>query len=51
MEQFLARRGLQLDTIITDIMLPTLGEMAPRGTKHFFAVWHIAKGMFIWMPC
>lgn len=49
MEQFLARKNLDLDVIITDRNRQNAAyirrNMAPKGTTHY-DIWHIAKGKY-----
>ncbi|KAK2571601.1 hypothetical protein P5673_002962 [Acropora cervicornis] len=49
MEAFLANKNLDLDVIITDRNRQNAAyirrNMAPKGTKHYYDIWHIAKGI------
>ena len=48
LERFLASKNLELDVIITDRNRQNAAyirrNMAPKGTKHYYDIWHIAKG-------
>lgn len=50
LEQFLARKNLDLDVIITDRNRQNAAyirrNMAPKGTTHYYDIWHIAKGKY-----
>ena len=48
LERFLASKNLDLDVIITDRNRQNAAyirrNMTPKGTKHYYDIWHIAKG-------
>ena len=48
MERFLAKKDLQLDVLITDRNRQNAkyirNHMKPKGTTHYYDIWHIAKG-------
>ena len=47
MERFLATKGLLLDVIITERNSQNAAyicnKMKPKGTMHYYDIWHIAK--------
>ena len=55
MEAFLADKNLDLDVIITDRNRENAAyirrNMAPKGTTHYYGIWHIAKGKFKYYCC